>query len=91
MINKNDYEAALEAYNAMHHQWCVSKKKTIVPNEVSNTIRAALKLAAKIMDEPSEGMKSVVADKSIAFSSPHSEAGFLFKIMRDQMIKEIEG
>ena len=84
----NEFREALElveeGYIAL-----TSTGSTTNNKRISKTIRKALRIADKLMQEPSEGMlKKAIIPKGTYCEFPNTKR---FKAMRDQMLKEIEG
>ena len=80
MTDKHDFKAAREYFDIVWRQ------ASGVSIEYNKTIDFALRLAEKLMDEPSMEM-SKAGSKIIDFM-PTTNA--IFKSMRDQLIKEVE-
>lgn len=85
-----DYKKALEALNRfVRADFSNSETRRCLANEIENhysTIRHALKLADKIMQEPSREMKRWAGSKYAL--RPETSSG-VFTAMRDQALKEM--
>jgi len=77
-----EYKAALEAINNHTN----GRHATMLDDDVIETIRRALLIADRLMQEPSDGM--VEAGKDY-FDQKRDLSGW--EAMRDQLIKEAEG
>lgn len=69
----------------------------IYTTEICETIRTALRLAKRLMDEPNDAMSDTLVDNLQFQSTYFPSHGYslnnpvnLFKAMRDQLIKEVE-
>lgn len=85
-MTQHDYKAAME--------WIKVRRSKFHPADISkvDSIRHALLIADRLMQEPTYGMVGsfiMSMPDGVATSDPIIRNGF--KAMRDQMLKEIEG
>lgn len=89
MTTKHDYKAALVDFNsAQIDTEMPTQALVLVSYDTIYAIEHALKIADKLMQEPSEGM----TDAAINSYAENGKFALVshFKAMRDQMLKEVE-
>jgi hypothetical protein len=79
-----EYKAALDAFDDKN-----TTEEDIFANH-EQTIRRALLIADRLMQEPSDGMIGIGIDADDARTG-YQTCRHIFKAMRDQLIKEAEG
>lgn len=81
---KHDYAATLAEFNRA--EWDHDFLR--ISNEGLRTIRHALKVTERLMQEPSDGMMEVY--KKAFTSEQRFDGAEVFKAMRDQLLREVE-